>query len=105
MHKINKKFKFTFFIASISLFVTSLDAREYEYDRNGNVNINIIDRDVIINNEQVGIISSVERISVDEYEIGIDEYAEIGVEMEELEVIVGDDVSIDIDTISSFFDD
>ena len=105
MNKINKNFGFTFFIALISLLFTSLDAREYEHDRNGNLNINIIDRDVIINNEPVGTISSVERISVDEYEIGIDEHDEIEVEMEELEVIVGDDVSIDIGSISSFFDD
>jgi len=98
MNKIN--------ILLLSLFITSLNAKEYNRDGNGNININIIDREVSINNEHVGIISSVERVGVDEYEIGIDEDDEIEVETENLgEIVVGEDVSVDIDTISSFFDE
>jgi len=104
MNKINKLFEATFFILLLSLFITSLNAKEY--NRDGNININIIDREVTINNEHVGIISSVERVGVDEDEIGIDEYDEIAVETENLgEIVVGEDVSVDIDTISSFFDE
>lgn len=106
MNKINRRFGFTLSIALISLIATSLDAREYEYDRDGNVNVNIIDREVSVNGEQVGIISSVERVSVgDEYDVGIDEDDVIDVEMEEGEITVGDDVSIDSDTINSFFEE
>ena len=106
MNKINKNFKFTFFIALIALVISSLDAREYEYDRDGNVNVNIIDREVTVNDEQVGIISSVERVSIgNEYEVGIDNNDVIDVEMEEGEIIVGEDVYIEGDTISSFFED
>ncbi|RUM74166.1 MAG: hypothetical protein DSZ11_04490 [Sulfurovum sp.] len=106
MNKINRLFEATFFILLLSLFITSLNAKEYNRDGNGNININIIDREVSINNEQVGIISSVERVGVDEYEIGIDEDDEIEVETENLgEIVVGEDVSVDIDTISSFFDE
>jgi len=106
MNKINKLFEATFFTLLLSLFITSLTAEEYEYTRNGNININIIDREVSINNEHVGIISSVERVGVDEYEIGIDENDEIEVGTENLEeIIVGEDVSIDTDTINSFFED
>ena len=106
MNKINRLFEATFFILLLSLFITSLNAKEYNRDGNGNININIIDREVSINNEHVGIISSVERVGVDEYEIGIDEDDEIEVETENLgEIVVGEDVSVDIDTISSFFDE
>ncbi len=101
MNKINKKFGFTLSIALLSLFVSSLEAKDYD----GNVNVNIIDREVTVNDEQVGIISSVERTSVDEYEVGIDNNDVIDVEMEEGEIIVGEDVYIEGDTISSFFED
>jgi len=106
MNTINRLFEATFFILFLSLLITSLSAKEYNSDGDGNININIIDREVTINNEHVGIISSVERVGVDEYEIGIDAYDEIAVETENLgEIVVGEDVSVDIDTISSFFDE
>jgi hypothetical protein len=77
-------------IFSIGMILTStslLNAKEYPRDRNGNVNVNIIDGVVVANDRVESVIRQDETISID---VDGDTYEDYGVSVDD------DEISVDI---------
>ena len=94
----SKNQKFIGLIFSIGMILTSislLDAKEYPRDKNGNVNVNIIDGVVIDNNRVQSVVRQGETVSVDvDDEMDIEVESEgygISVDNEEISVDIGDE--------------
>ncbi len=94
-------------IFSIGMILTSislLDAKEYPRDRNGNVNVNIIDGVVVDNNRVQSVVRQGETVSVDvdgdnyeDYGVSVDDEVDIQVDSEGYGISVDDDeISVDI---------
>jgi hypothetical protein len=91
-------------IFSIGMILTStslLNAKEYPRDRNGNVNVNIIDGVVIANDRVESVIRQDETIPID---VDGDTYEDYGVSVDDEVDIQGDSagygISVDDDEIS-----
>jgi hypothetical protein len=93
-----------FSIGMILTFISLLDAKEYPRDRNGNVNVNIIDGVVIVNDRVESVVRQDETISIDvdddsyeDYGVSVDDEVDIQVESEGYGISVDDDeISVDI---------
>ena len=94
-------------IFSIGMILTSislLDAKEYPGDRNGNLNVNIIDGVVVDNNRVQSVVRQGETVSVDvdgdsyeDYGVSVDDEVDIQVDSEGYGISVDDDeISVDI---------
>ncbi len=79
---------------SLSLLLLStilLNAQEYHADKNGNVNINIIDKKIMVNDKVVGRVKPNEPTVVNVDDVGVN------LDREHIGVGVGDDVGVNLD--------
>jgi hypothetical protein len=94
-------------IFSIGMILTStslLNAKEYPRDRNGNVNVNIIDGVVVANDRVESVIHQDETISIDvdgdtyeDYGVSVDDEVDIQVDSAGYGISVdNDEISVDI---------
>ena len=94
-------------IFSIGMILTStslLNAKEYPRDRNGNVNVNIIDGVVVANDRVESVIRQDETISIDvdgdtyeDYGVSVDDEVDIQVDSAGYGISVdNDEISVDI---------
>ncbi|MCH9739780.1 MAG: hypothetical protein K0U38_02925, partial [Epsilonproteobacteria bacterium] len=86
-------------LSIVLLFTLVIEAREYPTDKNGNVNVNVIDRQVIVNDKVVDVLEPGEPIEVDVDDIGVDlDDEKIGVDVEDdVSVRMGRDIAVDVD--------
>ena len=100
MNRSKKNFGLTLAMTLLMVSIGSLDAREYSGDKNGNVNVNIVDRVVTVNDEVVGVVRSGEGVSVNVDDIDVDMGRDgYGVNIDDdMDMRMGDDgFGIDVD--------
>ncbi len=94
-----------FSMCMILISISLLDAKEYSIDRNGNVNVNIIDGVVIDNNIVQSVVRQDETVSIDvdddsykNYGVSVDDEVYVQVDSEGYGISVdNDEISVDIE--------
>jgi hypothetical protein len=90
------------------LLTTSIYSKDYEVNRNGNVNVNVIDRQVIVNGEVVETIPEDQPIDIKVDNLGVKvndksiksnvgEEVHAGISEDAIGANVGDDIGVKID--------
>ncbi len=83
--------KKTISLSLLLLSTTLINAQEYHADKNGNVNINIIDKKIMVNDKVVGRVKPNEPTVVNVDDVGVN------LDREHIGVGVGDDVGVNLD--------
>ena len=94
MNNSKKIFELIYIGILIVSSISFVEAKEYTRDKNGNLNINIIDRVVTVNNRVVRVINPNEPISIDIDDDDMDD------ELDSIDNIRDDDMIIRVDDIS-----
>lgn len=87
---------------SIILILTSislLEAKEYVADKNGNLNIEVRDRVIIVNGKVESVIHPNEPISIqmeEDYVVNIDDESDMEIQSEEYDVDIDDEIMVDM---------